>query len=63
MPALRTCLDRGVEEGSSYGGEISGALLRIRKMRPNKHAFLDRTKCNAPNIWENVLNGTATIDK
>jgi len=63
VPALRTCLDRSVEEGSSYGGEISGALLRIRKMRPNKHAFLDRTKCNAPNIWENVLNGTATIDK
>ena len=59
VTALRTCLEKGAEEGSD--DEISSALLRLRKIRPSVQS--SRGKCQAPSIWNNLLLGTATIDK
>lgn len=59
VTALRACLEKGAEEGTD--DEISSALLRLRKVRPSVQS--SRGKCQAPSIWNNLLLGTAMIDK
>lgn len=63
---LRTCVKRGVEDGVNK--EISGALLRIQKVRSDKRSIsnvntIGSIERKEEGIWKNVLQGTVMIDK